>query len=57
MKTIDQLISQFQAYEYGRAEALTLAECEYLLSNEEQIDFSLYQDVMNFRDHLELELE
>ena len=60
-KLINELIADFRAYERGEGEALTYDQCQVLLNSEEHeafiYDYGLYQDIMNFRDHLELEMD
>ena len=58
-KLIIELIQDFRAWETGTGEGLTHMQCEILLEAEEHevfmFDQSLYQSIMDYRDHLELE--
>lgn len=57
-KLINELIADFKAWENGEGDALTYYQCQILLEAEEHEAFmynhSLYQDIMDFRDHLEI---
>lgn len=58
-KLIRQLVQDFKAWDQGLGKPLTYDQCQILLEAEEHevfmFDYSLYQDIMEFRDHLELE--
>jgi hypothetical protein len=60
-KLVTELIIQFKNWESGHAEPLTYDQCSVVLASEEHeafmFDHGLYRDIMDFRDHLESEME
>jgi hypothetical protein len=57
--TVEKLIVKFKNFEAGYEYPPTLEEVQFLCQNEEHelfaFDYSLFRDIMDFRDHLELE--
>jgi hypothetical protein len=55
------LINKFKGYQVGRNKGLTMDECQLLLENEDHecfmLDYSLYSDIMDYRDHIYEEME
>lgn len=54
---IQQLIKKFENYNMTNESPLTLTECFTLLENEIEVPYDVFQDVMDYKDHLEMENE
>lgn len=56
---IEKLIEKYRHFEQGMGIGLTFEEVQFLCDNEEHevfmFDFSLYRDLMDYRDHLQEE--
>lgn len=60
-KLVTELIEDFRAWERGEGAPLTHDQCSVILEAEDHeafmFDIGLYRDIMDFRDHLELEMD
>ena len=60
-KLVTSLIEDFRKWERGEGAPLTYDQCSVVLASEEHeafmFDYGLYRDIMDFRDHLELEMD
>jgi hypothetical protein len=52
---METLIKKFKQWEITNENGLTMAECMTIMENEHLVDYSTFQDVMDYRDYLELE--
>ena len=56
---INELVEKFNQYQRGEIDSLTMKEIQTLCSAEEHevfmFDHCLYRDIMDYRDHLEME--
>jgi hypothetical protein len=57
--TVTNLIKKFNDYQVNNTNTPTLEEMQFLCENEEHeaffFDYYLFRDIMDFRDHLEIE--